>query len=174
MALQTELAAQRAWRAAHFPPDIRQAMELSFASLKRAGWADNALRVGDTFPALELTDGSGARFSLTRILGRSPVIVSFFCGHWSPYCNLELRAFNALLPKIQALGARFIPVVGQDADLNFSTQRCNRLSYTLFSDPQLTAARACGLVMTLPEVMTDAMEQLGIDRSARLCSWPPL
>ena len=93
MALQTELAAQRAWRAAHFPPDIRQAMELSFASLKRAGWADNALRVGDPFPALELTDGSGARFSLTRILGRSPVIVSFFCGHWSPYCNLELRAY---------------------------------------------------------------------------------
>ena len=163
MALQTELAAQRAWRAAHFPPDLRQAMELSFTSLKRAGWSDNALRVGDSFPALELTDGSGARFSLARILGRSPLIVSFFCGHWSPYCNLELRAFNALLPKIQALGARFIPVVGQDAELNFSTQRCNRLSYTLFSDPDLAAARACGLVMTLPDVMTDAMEQLGID-----------
>ena len=28
---------------------------------------------------------------------------------------------------------------------------------------ELAAARACGLVMTLPEVMTDAMEQLGID-----------
>ena len=38
MALQTELAAQRAWRAAHFPPDIRQAMERSYPSLKRAGW----------------------------------------------------------------------------------------------------------------------------------------
>ena len=163
MALQTELAAQNAWRAAHFPPDLRQAMELSIASLKRAGWSEKALQVGDDFPALELIDSAGARFSLSRILGRSPLIVSFFCGHWSPYCNLELRAFNALLPQIQALGARFVPIVGQDVELNFSTQRCNRLNYALFSDPELKAARACGLVMALPDVMTDAMEQLGID-----------
>jgi peroxiredoxin len=163
MALQTELAAQHAWRDAHFPPDLRQALDLSIASLKRAGWANKALQVGDTFPALELLDSAGANFSLSRILGRSPLIVSFFCGHWSPYCNLELRAFNTMLPQIQALGARFVPIVGQDVSLNFSTQRCNRLNYSLFSDPALQAARACGLVMPLPDVMTDVMEQLGID-----------
>ena len=163
MALKSEIEAQQRWRMAHFPPDLHRLMDNAFMQLKQGNWAQQALQVGAKLPSMQLKDINGASFDPCRLVGRQPMIVSFFCGHWSLYCNLELRAFDALVPQMQGFGARFIPIVTQSVELNISTLRCNRLNYPLFADATLDAAAACDLLMTLPEMMIDALEQLGID-----------
>ncbi|MFC3912788.1 redoxin domain-containing protein [Pseudaeromonas sharmana] len=163
MALKGEIEAQQRWRQAHFPPDLHKLMDLALQQLKDEAWSKRALQVGAALPSMQLKDINGAQFDPRRLVGRQPMIVSFFCGHWSLYCNIELRAFDALVPQIQDFGARFIPVITQSVELNISTLRCNRLNYPLFSDATLEAAATCGLLMTLPDMMIDALEQLGID-----------
>lgn len=167
MALQQALAAQHRWRESHFPPDLRDELDKAMLQLKQDNWAQRALNTGARLPELPLFDPHGARFSLSSVLGRQPLVLSFFFGHWSIYCNMELRAFGAIVPAIEARGARFLPIVAQSVALNHSTQRCNRLPFPLFADPELEAAAACGLLMTLPDAMVEAMEQLGVDLPTR-------
>jgi peroxiredoxin len=43
-------------------------------------------------------------------LKKGPVVLSFYRGEWCPFCNLELRAYQQALPKMEALGAAFVAV----------------------------------------------------------------
>mgnify|MGYP001470798392 CR=1 FL=1 len=65
MMLQYQLAAHKAWRDTHFPADLRQAMEQSYAELRQAGWSRQALKVGEAFPDLSMLDCGGCHFSFS-------------------------------------------------------------------------------------------------------------
>jgi len=51
-----------------------------------------------------------AGVSLSSLLKKEPVVLSFYRGEWCPFCNLELRAYQQALPKMEALGAAFVAV----------------------------------------------------------------
>ncbi len=73
----------------------------------RAGFAlEAAVGVEARAPDFRLPDVRGNPVSLTDLLGRGPVVLTFFLGDWCPYCNIQLRAYQAVLPQIAALGAR--------------------------------------------------------------------
>jgi thiol-disulfide isomerase/thioredoxin len=53
----------------------------------------------------------GARSPALRevlALKRGPVVLTFYRGGWCPYCNLELRAYQRVLPEITATGASLV------------------------------------------------------------------
>src|SRR5260370_39553092 len=86
------------------PADRRAAMERHIAHLSEAGAGRNAKQVGDQAPDIALPDVHGKSFEVARLLAKGPVIVTFYRGGWCPYCNLELRAYQAVLPRIAAAG----------------------------------------------------------------------
>ena len=43
-----------------------------------------------------------------ELLRHGPLVISFYRGGWCPYCNIELRSLQRMLPDIQALGASLI------------------------------------------------------------------
>lgn len=59
------------------------------------------LRIDDEAPDFVLQNTSGKQISLSEQLTQGAVLLSFYFGGWCPYCNLELRAYQGLLPKIQ-------------------------------------------------------------------------
>jgi peroxiredoxin len=124
----------------------------------RASFAlDAAAGVGAVAPDFRLPDIKGNPVSLTDLLRSGPVVVTFYRGGWCPYCNIQLRAYQATLPQISALGARLVAISPQLPDQSFSTAQTDELTFDVLSDVGNVAARRFGLVYALPEELRAAL-----------------
>jgi peroxiredoxin len=85
------------------------------------------------------------------------VLVSFYRGGWRPYCSMQLRAYEAILPEITALGARLVAISPQLPDSSLSTAETNELTFAVLSDVSNGVARKFGLVWSLSEELRAAL-----------------
>lgn len=84
-------------------------------------------------------------------------MLTFYRGGWCPYCNLQLRAYQAALPQIAALGARLVAISPQLPDNSLGTVEKNALTFDVLSDAGNTVARSYGLVYALPAELREAL-----------------
>ena len=128
----------------------------------RASFAlEAAAAVGAIAPDFRLPDVAGNPVSLTDLLQSGPVVVTFYRGGWCPYCNIQLRAYQAALPQITALGARLVAISPQLPDQSHSTAQADALTFGVLSDVGNDTARRFGLVYALPEELRDALRSNG-------------
>jgi peroxiredoxin len=120
-----------------------------------------ALDVGDRAPEFHLPGGQGIDVSLASVLRRGPAIITFYRGAWCPYCNLQLRAYQAFLPQFQAFKAGLLAISPQVPDGSLSTAEKNALAFEVLSDVGNKVARQFGLVYTLPVELQDTMVSNG-------------
>jgi peroxiredoxin len=124
----------------------------------RAGFAlEAAVGVEARAPDFRLPDVRGNPVSLTALLGRGPVVLTFYRGGWCPYCNIQLRAYQAVLPQIAALGARLVAISPQLPEQSLATAQTDELTFDVLSDVGNHAARRFGLVYALPEELRAAL-----------------
>ena len=97
------------------------------------------------------------------LLKRGPVIVTFYRGGWCPYCNLELKAFQKILPDITAAGAALVAISPEKPDDTLSTAEKNALSFEVLSDVGQKVGRAFGLVYTFSDELKRAYQEFGRD-----------
>lgn len=127
-----------------------------------------ALQLGDVAPNFRLIDAQGASVELDELLTRGPVVLSFYRGHWCPFCNLELRAFQDRLSQFAALGAQVVAISPQMPDHSLVTATKNALNFPVLSDTRLHVARAYGLAFDF----SDDLRRLYLDRwKTDLVSW---
>ncbi len=127
-----------------------------------------ALQPGDVAPNFRLMDAHGASVELDELLKRGPVVLSFYRGQWCPFCNLELRAFQARLSQFAALGAQLVAISPQMPDHSLVTATKNDLTFPVLSDLGLHVARAYGISFDF----TDDLRGLYLDRwKTDLVSW---
>jgi thiol-disulfide isomerase/thioredoxin len=67
------------------------------------------------------------------LLKKGPVIVTFYRGGWCPYCNLELRAYQQILPEITAAGASLVAISPEKPDDTVSTAEKNALTFEVLA-----------------------------------------
>lgn len=151
MSLAAELKAFRGAFMTKVPPEIRAAMELADSELLASGILDRALKSGDTAPDFTLPGSDGQTVSLKDLLKSGPVVLSFYRGGWCPYCNLELRALQAVLPQIARLPAMLVAVSPQTPDQSLSTAEKNELAFPVLSDSGSEVAKAFGIAFDLAE-----------------------
>jgi len=72
--------------------------------------AEHALKTGDRAPAFTLNNPDGNSVSSAELFAKGPLVITFFRGHWWPYCVMELEALQTALPEIQGLGASLVPI----------------------------------------------------------------
>jgi peroxiredoxin len=124
----------------------------------RAGFAvGKAMGTGDQAPDFALPDVRGNPVSLSGLLQRGAVVVTFYRGGWCPYCNIQLRAYQAIVPEMAALGARLVAISPQLPDSSLSTAQTNALTFDVLSDAGNSVARRFGLVYALSEDLRDAL-----------------
>lgn len=166
MALTQDLMALRDRLTSNFSEEVKAKMSQATLDLARSGIIAQAKTVDDSAPDFVLPNATGRSVELRELRDRGAVVVSFYRGQWCPYCNLELRALQAALPRIQAAGATLVAISPQTPDNSLSTVEKNELSFEVLSDVGNRVARDYGLVFTVPVELRPIYENLGIDLPA--------
>ncbi|MEO0456305.1 MAG: peroxiredoxin-like family protein [Cyanobacteria bacterium P01_A01_bin.114] len=166
MTLATELQNYQAQFRTKAPADIQGVMGKATQDLADSGIIDRALKVGDRIPTVTLPDATGQSFSVQAALEKGPVVLAFYRGGWCPYCNLELKALQQVLPEIKAAGATLIAISPETPDNSLSTSEKNALSFVVLSDVGNRVARDFGLVFQLAEELRPIYKGFGIDIEA--------
>jgi peroxiredoxin len=108
MSLKAQLDACRHAFEASTPPSVVAALEGSIAELAQTGLVRKAVKAGEIAPLFRLRSRNGGFISLSEVLDRGPVVISFFRGGWCPFCQLELQALAQAQSEIERLGATLV------------------------------------------------------------------
>ena len=159
--LASQLAAYKAGFISRVPAARVSMMESATAKLKDSGIEVSTKKVGDRAPSLSLPDAKGDMVSVDGLLEKGPVVAIFYRGGWCPYCNLELRAWQAHLTELLSLGATLVAISPQKPDNSLSTAEKNGLAFPVLSDSELIAANGFGIAFTLPPELVELYGSVG-------------
>ncbi len=85
----------------HCEHDLLKDLLSPVEQLIASGATEKVLKEGAQAPDFTLPDALGNAVTLSHLLRKGPVVISFYRGEWCPYCNLELRAYQRVLPQLQ-------------------------------------------------------------------------
>lgn len=122
---------------------------------------DGMAKVGDLVSDFNFQDTRGQRVQLSQLLKDGPVILNFYRGGWCPYCNLELRAYEAILPQIKSLHANIIALSPEKYENTQATSLKNQLSFPVGTDEGLRVAKSLGLVFELSAELKELYSKFG-------------
>lgn len=166
MSLKQQLAEYRAGWLKRVPAERQVVIERHIARL-RDGVAKTALKPGDSAPPISLDNAKGETVNVGALLKHGPVIVTFYRGGWCPYCNLELKAFQQVLPEIKAAGASLVAISPEKPDDTLSTAEKNALVFEVLSDVGQKVGRAFGLVYEFTDELKSSYKEFGLDIAAK-------
>jgi len=167
MSLKEQLTEYRAGWYKRVPPERQAIMQRHIDQLRNGTIARSMLKVGDSAPAIVLTNANGKTVDVAAFLKNGPVIVTFYRGGWCPYCNLELKAYQEVLPEIAAAGASLVAISPERPDDSLSTTEKNALTFEVLSDIGQKVGRAFGLVYSFTDELKSAYRDFNLDIPAR-------
>ena len=157
MSLEQELAAFKAEFSRTAPAGRAALYEAKIEELRADFALASAVSVDEAAPDFALPNAAGKSLVLKELLRSGPVILTFYRGGWCPYCNIQLRAYQSVLPQISASGARLVAISPQLPDNSLDTVNKNALTFDVLSDVRNEVARSYGLVYSLPEDIRAAL-----------------
>lgn len=164
MRLSKDIAAFEEEKQRTHDRDVLDMIDTTTADLVATGIAQQALAVGDPSPAFELPDQLGNMVRSTDVMVHGPVVLNFYRGEWCPYCNLELRAYQEKLDRMDRLGASFLAISPMLPDNSMALAEKHRLAFPVLSDVGNKVAAAFGLVFTVDSrIQAMYLQRLGND-----------
>lgn len=121
------------------------------------------LKGGDKAPNFTLANPLGELVNLYDELAKGPVVLTFYRGSWCPFCNIQLRAYQQLLPDIEKLGGRLIAVTLQSPDNSLSHKEKEELTFQVLSDLNGRVSESCRILYELPDYLQDLYTKAGMD-----------
>jgi len=118
---------------------------------------------GEKAVDFKLTNALGRDVILFEELAKGPVVLVFYRGGWCPYCNLQLKAYQKILPEIQAIGAQLIAISPQKPDHSLSLQEKEGLEFQVLSDPNGLVTAKYNLLFDVPRGVRELMEGIGVN-----------
>ena len=82
-------------------------------------------------------------------------MVTFYRGVWRPYCNMDLQALQETLPAISERGAHLVAISPQTQSNSRKSQRDNKVTLPILSDPSNEVAARFGLRFKLPDYLIE-------------------
>ena len=146
-------------------PDFMKGVDDIISEAKAFQQGANAIKIGEKAPFFELPNQEGILQSLDTLLDKSPLVITFYRGDWCPYCNLQLRALQAKLGEIQALGATLVAISPQVPDGSLTKSEISAMEFMVLSDQDAKVASEYGVAWEVPEFL---LEHMRVDRSLDL------
>jgi len=163
MRLQDELDAVRDRCYENTPRHISRVRQEAIDDLISSGIAEKAIHAGDYAPGFRLRDADGKAISSYDLLNNGPVLIFFYRGRWCPYCELDLRAIQAVARQLRSSGASIVAISQQSAHESRSTERTHGLSFPSLIDRGGKVARAFGVRWKLSRELRAAEIECGLD-----------
>lgn len=145
------------------PEDIRKIMVDDFEKLSTSGLVEAAPKVGDKIVDFTLPNHLGEESKLSSLLENGPVVITFYRGGWCPYCNIELRAYQDILPEIKAAGATLVAITPELPDESLTTSERHNLEFEVLTDANSNYAKELGIVYTVEGEILEVYKEFGID-----------
>lgn len=166
VALKDKLDAKGAELAAKMPKEMNEIFDKGIKDIAASGVLATALKVGDKAPDFDLPDASGTMVSLKSMLATGPVVVTWYRGAWCPFCDVQLHAYQEMMPEIKATGARMVALSPQTVDtlkgmMEKGTDEKGakkELAFDLLSDTDNKAAKAYGIAYKVSEPVATMLE----------------
>jgi peroxiredoxin len=95
-----------------------------------------------------------------------PVVVIFYRSAWCPYCNLQLRTFQAHLGELAKYGAQLVAISPQAPDHSLSMAEKNHLAFPVLSDLEARVIDRYGLEYEVESETRTLLEATGTNLSA--------
>lgn len=137
------------------PKETSAAYEQGIREVAALNLDRTSLQIGAVAPDFSLPNADGRTVTLAELRASGPVVVTWYRGGWCPYCNLQLRAFQEILPELRALGANLAAISPETPDHTLSSKQKNKLDFYVLSDVGNEAARRFGIAYALPKVVAD-------------------
>lgn len=154
---------QSAKDAPKFTEQDLQVMKEAAAELA-AAMPEPGLKVGARAPDFTLTDAQGKDVTLSELLKRGPVILTFYRGAWCPYCNLQLKVLNESLPQLEHYGAQLVAVTPQLPDKSLEQVKKGGYPFAILSDLDSQVMRAYNLYFEVPPELSEVYKRaIGLD-----------
>jgi len=118
----------------------------------------NAIEVSQKIPNFELPNQEGNLISISDLLKKGPIVLTFYRGSWCPYCNLQLKALQSKLSDIHSLGARLIAISPQVPDDSLSKNDIEEIDFLVLSDQDAKVASKYGLAWEIPKFLSEHMK----------------
>jgi peroxiredoxin len=148
-------------------PEVREAVAVTLAELRRTGAAAHALGAGQPFPDFLLPDAEGRLVDRDDLLAAGPAVVTFFRGDWCPYCRASLDSLEAALPDVEAAGATLAAVTPETGGRALGAKRRHRARYRVLADVDHGLATACGVAFRAPAAYRALLLRGGVDLAER-------
>ncbi|MCH3885616.1 peroxiredoxin-like family protein [Tenacibaculum aquimarinum] len=146
-------------------PDFMEGVDHIINKAKAFQQGKNAIKVGQKAPNFELPNQEGKSISLDKLLEKGPIVITFYRGDWCPYCNLQLRALQARLNDIHALGARLVAISPQVPDGSLTKNEISEMDFIVLSDQDAKIASKYGVAWEVPDFL---LEHMRVDRELDL------
>ena len=151
--LEQQISSFLAEAAKTAPPGALATVGAEIGKMLDSGAGANIIASSTRAPDFTLPDAKGGTWQLAKILERGPVVLVFYRGGWCPFCDLQLRAYQASLGEIQAHGATLVAISPQTPDYALSDAEKKALTFPVLSDSGNRVARQYGLVVKFSAVM---------------------
>lgn len=162
MNLTDQLSDKRNASAKAIPQEKRAVMMKSTGDLVSQHLSGKALTTGQLLPSFNLKNIEGKPVSIEEFQSQF-LVISFYRGGWCPYCNLELKALQNILPELKELDTELIAITPETPDNSLTTSEKNELAFEVLSDIDNAYAKSLGLVFKLPKDLQDVYKGFGIE-----------
>lgn len=121
------------------------------------------LKKGHSVPDVKLSDLKGKATELSQIYRKKPTVLVFYRGGWCPYCNTHLSDLAKIQDQIRRAGFQIVAVSPDRPEELAEAAKKNKLSYELYSDSDMEAAKAFGIAFRLKDEEVQRLKSYEID-----------
>ena len=145
------------------PGEAQNIMRKAINDLEATSIIENAFKTGHTLPEIILPNAKDELINLNEMISKNRVVLTFYRGGWCPYCNLELKALQEVLPQIEAKGAKLVAITPEMPDHSLTTKEKNELSFEVLSDKNNSVAKKMNLAYQLPNELVALYKTFNIN-----------
>lgn len=151
---------------AKLPEHVNKVLGDSIEDLRLSKIGESALQTGDTLPSFALPDTQGTVIGSETLLHENDrLIIAFFRGSWCPYCNLELKVLQRILPQLKSKRTALVAISPQITEKNAEMSTETPFGFDILSDLNSLYAKKLGIAFDLQDFVLPYYHQLGINLS---------
>jgi peroxiredoxin/YHS domain-containing protein len=141
------------------PKEAMDTFAQGIKNIEATGVLNTALKVGDMAPDFEVASSGGKKASLKDMLAQGPVVLTWYRGGWCPFCDVQLRGYQEMLPEMEEAGGRLVALSPESAGYAAATSKKASLAFDVMTDADNAVAKKFGIAYKVPEPVAGMLEQ---------------